>query len=251
MEDWTRVVLYGTYDGFTRSTVEPLQIAVRLDGGERVEIPSECVISEDQIVKKDEIKLRDVIKRIKDLDIGAQEVWFNEILNELGSDYGSAKYKDGYYKGKLDGEWVGLQLKDADEIRQELNKPVVKQFVADWYEENKDSFDYNLWEYLTDWEKQEPSDFKNWINDENNIFQTLVNMHQFGYKVEKEKRYLVKMKGLSENDCYLRLGRNTNLWWFGMKYNDGSAEHTRKDLEQAGFGWVFDCPGVEIEEVEE
>ena len=102
MEDWTRVVLYGTYDGFVRSTVDPLQIAVRLDGGERVEIPSECVISADQIVKKDEIKLRDVIKRIKDLDIGAREVWLNEILNELGSDYGTLKYKDGYEQGKVE-----------------------------------------------------------------------------------------------------------------------------------------------------
>ena len=90
---------------------------------ERVEIPSECVISADQIVKKDEIKLRDVIKRIKDLDVGAREVWLNEILNELGSDFGSAKYKDGYEQGKLDGEWVGQQLKDADKIRLELNKP--------------------------------------------------------------------------------------------------------------------------------
>lgn len=27
-------------------------------------------------------------------------------------------------------------------------------------------------------------------------------------------------------------------------------KHTRKELEEAGFGWVFDCPGVEVEEVE-
>nr|DAK48445.1 MAG TPA: protein of unknown function (DUF4892) [Caudoviricetes sp.] len=26
--------------------------------------------------------------------------------------------------------------------------------------------------------------------------------------------------------------------------------HTRKELEEAGFGWVFDCEGVEVEEVE-
>lgn len=28
-------------------------------------------------------------------------------------------------------------------------------------------------------------------------------------------------------------------------------EHTRKQLGEAGFGWVFDCPGIKIEEVEE
>ena len=25
--------------------------------------------------------------------------------------------------------------------------------------------------------------------------------------------------------------------------------HTRKELEEADFGWVFDCEGVEVEEV--
>ena len=132
MEDCTRVVLYGTFDGAAFPTDNFLQVAVILDSGEKVKIPTECVTSADKIVKKDEIKLRDVIKRIKDLDVGAREVWLNEILNELGSDFGSAKYKDGYEQGKLEGEWVGQQLKDADKIRLELNKPVVPQFVADW-----------------------------------------------------------------------------------------------------------------------
>lgn len=27
--------------------------------------------------------------------------------------------------------------------------------------------------------------------------------------------------------------------------------HTRKELESNGFGWVFDCEGIEIEEVDE
>lgn len=103
MEDWTRVVLYGTYDGFVRSTVDSLQIAVRLDGGERVEIPSECVMSADQIVKKDEIKLKDVIKRIKYFDLATQAVWVNGILNELGSCYGLHKYYEGYKQGKIEG----------------------------------------------------------------------------------------------------------------------------------------------------
>ena len=101
MDDWTRVLLYGTYDGFTRSTNDLLRINVILDGGERVEIPSEYVMSADQIVRKNKIKLKDVIARIKDLDVGAQEVWLNEILNELGSDYGTLKYKVGYEQGKL------------------------------------------------------------------------------------------------------------------------------------------------------
>ena len=28
-------------------------------------------------------------------------------------------------------------------------------------------------------------------------------------------------------------------------------EHTKKQLEEANFGWVFNCPGIDVEEVEE
>lgn len=243
MEDWTRVVLYGTYDGFVRSTVDSLQIAVRLDGGERVEIPSECVISADQIVKKDEIKLRDVIKRIKDLDIGAREVWLNEILNELGSDYGTLKYKDGYEQGKVEGLI-------------ECEKPVVPQFVADWYEENKDDFENALFRSIdlmpSTYEEGELSEFEEWLVDEHTKpFQILVNMHQFGYEVEKEKRYRVRMKGIDVTS-YLNHDIVQKVWFFSIEHNGFTVltHHTRKELEQAGFGWVFDCPGIEIEEVE-
>lgn len=130
-------------------------------------------------------------------------------------------------------------------------KPVVPQYVADWYEENKDDFDYNLWEYLTDWGKQEPTDFKNWINN-NNTFQTLVNMHQFGYEVEKEKRYSVKMKGIDTNFNFLNRHRNENYWIFSSKDKNTlyQTHHTRKELEEAGFGEVFNSPMFEIEAVE-
>lgn len=240
MESWDRVLIYGTYDGFVRSTVDPLKIAVRLDDGERVEVPSECVISADQIVKKDEIKLKEVIERIKGFEFGTQVVWISQILDELGSDYGLVKYKAGYEQGKFDGAI-------------EHEKVAVPQFVADWYEKNKDSFDYNLWEYLTEWERQEPSDFKNWINDKDIAFQTLVNMHQFGYEVEKEKRYLVKVVGMSGLHEYLNFDTTENRWIFFDSGNTKTyrTHHTRKEIEESGFGWVFECPGIEIEEVEE
>lgn len=75
-----------------------------------------------------------------------------------------------------------------------FEKPVVPQYVADWFEKNKGDFDYNLWEYLTDWKQQTSDDFKSWIDNRENAFQTLVNMHQFGYEVEKEARYTVRIK---------------------------------------------------------
>ena len=242
-EDWTRVVLYGTYDGFVRSTNESLQIAVRLDDGERVEIPSECVMSADQIVKRDEIKLKDVIKRIKYFDLVTQAVWVNGILNELGSGYGLHKYHEGYKQGKLDGAM-------------EREKVQVPQFVADWYEEHKDNLEYNIWDWMKynlEPQKRENVIFSQWLGKTvNNPVETLIKMKLYGYEVEKEKRYFVRLKGVVDNLRLLRHNLPTNTWTIGSEEQcfNASRAHTRKELEEAGFGWLFDCEGIEIEEVE-
>ena len=237
MEDWTRVVLYGTYDGFVRSTDESLQIAVTLDGGERVEIPSEYVMSADQIVKKDKIKLKDVIKRIKYFDLVTQAVWINGILNELGSGFGLYKYHEGYKQGKLEGAM-------------EREKVQVPQFVADWYEEYKDELEVSIFHYVNNINKEEESAFKRWFDDSTTKpFQVLVNMHQFGYEIDKEKRYRVKLKSNPKEVDYLVDTKRNGLRFYSNIYTQ-SREHTREEIEAAGFGWVFDCPGIEIEEVE-
>lgn len=150
-------------------------------------------------------------------------------------------------------EWILKSIEQLNEPR----KPVVPQFVADWYEENKDDFETNLFRAVDlipfCYEEGELSDFEEWLVDEHTKpFQTLVNMHQFGYTVEKEKRYLVKMNGVDSRTNYLYYGVGSKTWLFKTKLIDGNfrKSHTRKELEQDNFGWVFDCPGVEIEEVE-
>ena len=135
-----------------------------------------------------------------------------------------------------------------------FEKPVVPQFVADWYEENKKDYDYELWDYLSSWEDQKKDDFKKWIGesykgDESII--TLVNMHQFGYEVEEEPRYMVRVKGISGNNSYLNQEDGEDfLFADSEEFGDFRAKFTRKELEDADFGWVFDCPGVEVKEVE-
>lgn len=199
-------------------------------------------------------KLKDVVRRIRGFDPTTQTRWLNDILKELGDDYGSMKYREGYNQGKLEGEWVGNQLKDADKIRQELNKPVIPHFVADWYEENKDDFEIKLFRFIESLSEpcteNDPIEFIEWLIDDNTKpFQTLVNMHQFGYEVEKEKRYRVNLKRNSEEIDYL-VDTKTNGFRFYSTIYTQRREHTRKEIEEAGFGWVFDCPGIEIEEVE-
>ena len=73
-----------------------------------------------------------------------------------------------------------------------------------------------------------------------------------GYEVEKEKRYLVKVKGFDEYKCYLNKGLLFKKYFLESKNEISGCrtKHTRKELEEAGFGWVFDCEGIEIEEVE-
>ena len=64
-------------------------------------------------------------------------------------------------------------------------EPEVPQYVADWYEENKKNLDYNIWNYIMDWEDTEEDSFKRWVNNSKDAFQTIINMHQFGYKIER------------------------------------------------------------------
>ena len=140
----------------------------------------------------------------------------------------------------------GIPTKTAIDLIKQLDEPQpvkVKQFVADWYERNENDLDYNIWEYIYNWDDQEESEFKNWFNCSKKAFQTLVNMHQFGYEIEKEKQYLVKIKATKHYIAKDGIGKI----FFSLAYKES---FTKKELEEAGFGWVFDCPGIEIEEVE-
>lgn len=74
----------------------------------------------------------------------------------------------------------------------------------------------------------------------------------FGYEVEKEPKYIVKIKGVGFMS-FLNHDLQSDLWSINNVDNGKifKTHHTRKELEDAGFGWVFDCEGIEVEEVEE
>lgn len=227
MDDCTRVLLHGTFDGFTYSTDDLPRITVVLDGGERVEVPKECVVSADQMVNKYKIRLKDVIERIEKFDLGTKAVWINEILNKLGSEYGFHKYYAGYKQGKFDGTM-------------EREKVTVPQFVGDFIAEQKKlghmlsySIDMCMSDRVAEWY---------WDNSE-----LFARAWLDGYEVEQEKRYEVKLKN---TDDYLVKTNNNDYRFYNNIYTT-RRKHTREEIEKAGFGWVFDCPGIEVEEVEE
>lgn len=225
MDDCTRVLLYGTFDGFAYSTDDLPRITVVLDGGERVEVPEECVVSADQMVNKYKIRLNDVIERIEKFDLGTKAVWINEILNKLGSEYGFHKYYAGYKQGKFDGTM-------------KREKVTVPQFAVDFIAEQKKlghTLSYSIDACMSDRVAE-------WYWDNSELF---ARAWLDGYEVEQEKRYEVKLKN---TDDYLVKTNNDDYRFYNNIYTT-RRKHTREEIEKAGFGWVFDCPGIEIEEV--
>ena len=144
-----------------------------------------------------------------------------------------------------------IEIDVAIELIEQLDEPqktVVPQFVADWIETCKENniislsgaFEYAKEEvdtWLSDWKNQEIF-ASAWI---------------FGYEVEKEKRYYVRFKWIEESYSYLTLIKHLNTWTLSSIKLDKKfrTEHTKKQLEEAGFGWVFDCEGIELEEVQD
>ena len=140
-------------------------------------------------------------------------------------------------------------LEDLREL-DEPQKVTVPQFVADWYEEYKDDFEGELFRCVDlitrDFEDGDLSEFEEWfIDGKTKPFQTLVNMHQFGYEVEKEKRYTVKMRTTNQPLFYNSLEKRL---FFSL--GKLATQFTFKQLEEAGFREVFNSPLFEVEEVE-
>lgn len=138
-----------------------------------------------------------------------------------------------------------LILKDLEQL-DEPEKPVVPQFVADWIEkcENEEKSLLNALLYT-------PEGVNSWVGNSENQ-ETFARAWLDGYTIE-EKRYRVKMKAIKSNSQYLVFGQLSETWWFGSAEQIGNvkSEHTRKEIEDAGFGEVFNSPLFEIEEVEE
>ena len=137
-------------------------------------------------------------------------------------------------------------------------KPVVSQCVAEWYEVNKDDFEVNLFQSVYEasdgYTLSSTNEFWHWLmSKDTDALTTLVNMHQFGYEVEKEPRYTVRIKGVDGYATHLNENLDNHEWFFASDddIKGYRTKHTRKELESNGFDWVFSCEGIEVEEVEE
>ena len=190
--------------------------------------------------------VKNVLARLRELPLHNREVWLKAIMGEFEQDFSHAKWREGYEQGKFEGM-----------VKRE--KVTIPQFVADWIEYCKFTHvdlqhalivgDVYFYNYAN---QKDFSKLKEFLETENNQ-ETFARAWLDGYEVEKEKRYLVKVKGVCGNHETLNCEKHSNEWLFSSSEENRTykTKFTRKELEGAGFGWVFDCEGVEIEEVKD
>ncbi|HHA7467534.1 phage protein [Streptococcus pneumoniae] len=137
---------------------------------------------------------------------------------------------------------VELFLKELKQL-DEPEKVKVPQFMADWIDYFKKNGDWDLFQamdYL--FGKKE---IREWLEYKNNQ-DLFARAWLDGYEVEKEKRYLVTLK----NRQPLVKSQSGSTLYFSQDITARNYKGTQKELEEAKFGWVFDCEGIDIEEVE-
>ena len=178
--------------------------------------------------------LKNILARLRELPLHNREVWLKVIMSEFEEEFSHAKWCEGYEQGKLEG-------------MVEREKVKVPQCVADWIEVCKEHLTTSLYTAMNPnfmKENNQSFDLILWIKKTSNQ-ELFARAWLDGYEVEEEKRYLVKIKASGQ---YIMNNPDENAVFF---YSCRAySKLTRKKLEEAGFGWVFDCPGIEIEEVE-
>jgi hypothetical protein len=226
-----KVWVKGVINQIDKGNVWDLYISTRENGVWIDSCLDECIPQNDTDEKPR--YLRNVLARLRGLPEHDRKVWMDEIMHEFANDYGSVKYTLGYEQGKFDG---------AVEA-EKSNKPVIPQFVADWIEEGKKTCRdvQDLFEF--DFNSEE---VKRWFLDYK-PFDLIARAWLDGYEVEKEKRYKIYIKSTGQalfND------KGSLRFMYKVHADNTGFLFTKSELEEASLGWVFDCEGVEVQEVE-
>ena len=139
------------------------------------------------------------------------------------------------------------QVLDIIDQIDDPEKPVVPQFVADWYEKSKDYFESNLYNLCVDFHKRElPDDLHGWFTkNKNKPIETLVKMKLFGYEVEEEKLYLASFRDTNQ---YLGWNEGLGEWFISCSPFTSGVEQTQEMWEGVG---IWNNPAFKIKKVEE
>lgn len=164
-----------------------------------------------------------------------------DLINEL-KDFRNKGFRD------CNVEKIILKLKKIENGK----KVKIPEFVAERIEYAQAS-DWDLEDvFLNIANKPDTSDISEWFYTQGNI-DVIARAWLDGYEIEPEKRYTVKMKGMNLECEYLYFGECSQTWKFKEENAFGEFRtcHTEKELRKDGFGWVFNCPGIEVKEVKE
>lgn len=154
------------------------------------------------------------------------------------------EYLNHSYFRRVDTSEVLRDLKQLDKPQ----KVVVPQFAAEVIEGAKEESPEleDFFRYI--WFNEIAEEFTEWYGDKSNR-DLFVRAWLDGYEVEKESKYIVKVKATGQ--CLGKYYINNEILSPRFIYTGRHADSfTRKELEEADFSWVFDCDGVGVEEVE-
>ena len=151
-----------------------------------------------------------------------------------------------------------ISIEHAEELYDAIiPKPVVPQYVVDWVDKSRE-YDYDFYEWFDCY--SQPDEIYKWLNCENKrqsklnalALVTLIVNGLDAVTVEKEPRYTVRIRNLDDEATYLNYDNFRETWVFYSRDNTDRFRtiHTRKELEEGSFDWVFDCEGFEVIEVE-
>ena len=144
-------------------------------------------------------------------------------------------------------ETTKLFVREYEKLN-EPQKAKIPQVIAEYIEQKKNE-DYHLLGAMTEIRSHKNKEIADWFYTDDNI-ELFAQAWLDGYEVEN--RYRVKMKGIVNALNFLSYYKKADMWTVADINNSNGhrTHHTRKELEDAGFGWVFDCKGIQIEEVE-
>ena len=192
--------------------------------------------------------VKNILARLRELPLHDREVWLKAIMGEFEQDFSRAKWREGYEQGKVEGMI-------------ERKKVTIPQFVAEYIEESR----LRGWDLLASMcfvltAKNKKTTKWFYLGENKNIFALA---WIFGYTVEadEEKKYKITLLNRNDGDLYL-INQNAGvsdkyghfspvvlLFTKGTNFSEQCYKLTKKEVVSHGFGWVFDCPGVQIEEV--
>ena len=141
---------------------------------------------------------------------------------------------DDYQRGEAAGlNFALLLLAELDELK----RPAVPRYVADFYESIKDDFEGGVYELCTQFyedEAQLSDELHDWfVSSENKPIETLVKMRLYGYE---RREYKVALK--------------SNGFYLGIHQEDGQMKtvFTRNELAEYGFNNLDEFEVTEVED---